>query len=293
MYIFGWRALTTPDVERLQAAKSLSWKELLSHCGGKKPAVDESGWKAIACRHLESADEALNKNRLQVAWTEVKAADRAFLLDEQDHGAYVSKARTLLNEIARFEGWPGSSIKDLLSGKDGSLLAPADLSRQAVVEAAFLRDDYFDTEYYKVRLRRRHLQQISGTMIAILCILLVCTYFKFLPLFTDMSQLLGVILMGTLGATLSVAQALLSADLTARITSQKVAAFLVWTRPVVGAVSAVILYTLLLANTYLKIFSDGLATRPEGIMVLALVAGFSERFIIGALGKIADAQKSK
>ena len=103
-------------------------------------------------------------------------------------------------------------------------------------------------------------------------------------------RLVTVILLGVLGATLSVAQAIAAADLTAKITSQRVGAFMVWMRPAIGATAAVVSYTLLLANDYLKIFNLELTKDFAVICVIALLAGFSERFIVGALNRVADLQ---
>jgi hypothetical protein len=65
---------------------------------------------------------------------------------------------------------------------------------------------------------------------------------------------------------------------------------MVWMRPAIGATAAVVSYALLLANDYLKIFNLELTKDFAVICVIALVAGFSERFIVGALNRVADSQ---
>jgi len=104
--------------------------------------------------------------------------------------------------------------------------------------------------------------------------------------YLQMDQLSGVLQ--------RVAQTIVTSDINTKVTVQRVGAFMVWMRPIIGATAAVIAYTLLLANAQLKVFFDGTFAEDFAVVaVIAIVAGFSERFIVGALGTIADTQAKK
>jgi hypothetical protein len=63
-----------------------------------------------------------------------------------------------------------------------------------------------------------------------------------------------------------------------------------WMRPAIGATAAVVAYVLLLANGSLHVFDTTLSQDFSVVAVIALLAGFSERFIVGALNRVAEAQ---
>ena len=101
-----------------------------------------------------------------------------------------------------------------------------------------------------------------------------------------------VILAGILGAGVSVAQSLLGADVSAKIPAQQIGSFLVWMRPVIGAAAALVAIALLGAGKEFKFLDENLFKNPAAILVIAFVAGFSERFITGAIERISE-QSSK
>ena len=283
-----------PDVERLSAAIASLRTELVRRVGGEEPDSKDKGWESAAFRHLKTAEQQLEQRKLQAAWVAVKAAEREFLFDKNDAAGVAGAGKVLLNEAENIGGWRGKSIKALLTDAAGKPIAEADLQPSTAARAMALRDDFFDTQYFKIQLRRRHLRNISTFLALALIALLGLTCQGHIEIFKGKTdQLLTVILFGMLGATLSVAQALVASDLTAKITAQQVGAFLVWMRPMIGAAAAVVVYVLLLANTHFKLVHEEIVTNFSAIVVFALIAGFSERFIVGALNKVADAQSAE
>lgn len=97
-----------------------------------------------------------------------------------------------------------------------------------------------------------------------------------------------MILFGALGAALSVAQSLITLDISAKIPAQQIGAFVVWMRPAIGAAAALVVLALLRANEHVHLLSE-VAVKPPIIDVFALLAGYSERFIVGALGTLEQA----
>ena len=286
----------SPESERLLAAMEAAEIELERRKGGQDPGTEKAGWLVAATRNLEKARGHLTDEAYQVAWREIKAAERTMLEDPKDGAGAESKAATMRREAESLEGRRGKAMIDLLCDDKGVLRANLKDDRSRIVEAAALRDDYFDTQYYRIELRRRHLINLFFLLLIALAVLVGLSYAGMIELFGGGSakgspeRLVTVILLGVLGATLSVAQTIVASDLNAKITSQQVGAFMVWMRPAIGATAAVVSYTLLLANDYLKVFNRELTEDFAVICVIALLAGFSERFIVGALNRVADSQ---
>jgi hypothetical protein len=92
-------------------------------------------------------------------------------------------------------------------------------------------------------------------------------------------------LFGVLGACLSVAPGLLAANVSNKIPAQQIGSFVVWMRPAIGAAAALIALVLLHANETFKIFNW--KVDQTGLTIaIAFVAGYSERFIVGAIERI-------
>jgi hypothetical protein len=89
-----------------------------------------------------------------------------------------------------------------------------------------------------------------------------------------------------LGAVLSVARGLLVADISAKIPAQQIGSFVIWMRPAIGAAAALISFVLLNAKVFTVMDWD--PASPTIIFTVAVVAGFSERFIVGAIERIAE-----
>jgi hypothetical protein len=296
-----------PEFERIAAAVDGAEIEIARREGNQQKDKPVGSWLAAAKEGIARAKTNFNSERkIQAAWRELKAAERAMLEDPTDKVGAESVAITLRREAETLEGRRGKAIVDLLCDDKGILLPDISDHRARIIQAAALRDDYFDTQYYRIELRRRHLMNLFILLLVALTALLTFSYFNMIELFAassvsssgktfnGFSRLLTVLLLGTLGASLSVAQTIVTTDINTKITVQRVGAFMVWMRPIIGATAAVIAYALLSANTDLKIFFEGkYADNLAVVAVIAIVAGFSERFIVGALNTIADSQAKK
>ena len=64
-------------------------------------------------------------------------------------------------------------------------------------------------------------------------------------------------------------------------------------RPVIGAAAALVAIALLGAGKEFKFFHEDLFKNPAAILVIAFVAGFSERFITGAIERIRSSQAKR
>jgi hypothetical protein len=199
--------------------------------------------------------------------------------------------------LDKVTGWRAKAISDLICDKDGALRkidSPSDIFR--VVDAVGLRDDHFNNSYFKILVRRRHLV----VLLLILFLTVLFCLFMWPPVVNTLlpQELQGplgfatVILAGILGAGVSVVQSLLGTDVSAKIPAQQIGSFLVWMRPVIGAAAALVAIALLGAGKEFKFLHEDLFKNPAAILVIAFVAGFSERFITGAIERISE-QSSK
>ena len=298
-----WRFFRNPEYERFVAALDAAEIDVMRRAANQDKDKPVGSWLGAAKEAIARARVRFEQeHKHQAAWRELKVAERTMLEDPTDKAGAEAIAITLVRDAENLEGRRGKAMIDLLCGDKRVLLANIGDQRARIIQAAALRDDYFDTQYYRIELRRRHLMNLFILLLVALAALLGFSFCSMIELFATpegktyngFNRLLTVLLLGTLGASLSVAQTIVTSDINTKVTVQRVGAFMVWMRPIIGATAAVIAYALLLANTQLKVFFDGKFAEDFAVVaVIAIVAGFSERFIVGALGTIADSQAKK
>lgn len=282
--IFG-----SPDYDRLAGAIEVAKIDFYK---------TNEDWANPAKQYLKIAEGYLQEWNIQQGWAAFKAAQRAILMNPNDPDAVRRAAIVLRREAKKLDDWRAEAIKDLICNSEGKLREDlgnlddkslADNLRARVLDAIALRDDGANTTYHKISLRRRSLFQLFLVLSIGIVICLALSYYKKIPApFNETQRIAAVILFGVLGATISVAQGLLAADVKAKIPAQQIGAFIVWMRPGIGAAAALIAYALVFANKQLNIITPLISDDFPIIAVIAFAAGFSERFIVGAIGKISE-----
>lgn len=237
-------------------------------------------------QYLTQAERCLKYCNLQRGWVNVLSARRTALAIFKDDQEVNRVADTLRHESERVTGWRSKAIAELIPE---SLPTAIDDERLAkLVTAVYLLDEYSNTSYFKILLRRRHLFTLFLELVlAILGSLLVWPVDDLPAPFHGIPGRFLIIFSGILGGGISVAQNLLSTDISAKIPAQQIGAFLIWMRPAIGAAGALLAVALIEAGNSMKIFTDGL-NNPGAILAIAFAAGFSERFITQAIEKISD-----
>lgn len=295
-----------PEYDRLAIGIAQAWIELdrqlhassAAPCEGAAesqapPVTITKPWARAACRFLLQAESCLAAWNIQEGWVALTAAQRAILANDADGEGILRAATALRQEARKLDGWRAKAIADLICGEDGELHedlksgALSEAQRMRVIDAIAYRDDFFHTSYFKILLRRRHLFQLFLLLWLVIAVAVLLAMLNILPdPLSDRQQLAWVFLFGILGAGVSVAQSLVAADVSARIPAQQIGAFVVWMRPAIGAAAALIAVPLLKAS---KLSIVGVAaTDPAVVLAVAFAAGFSERFIVGAIERIAD-----
>ena len=244
-------------------------------------------WWLSAKQRLDRAREYLATEDFHQGWVSLNSAQRALLLDPGDPDRVYRTAVGLRRDLEKVSGRRAKAIRDLICDEKGDLLPNLAQMPRRVVEAVGYRDDQFETNYFKIALRRRHLFLLFVLLLAGILLTLILSLANVLPdPFNRFGIMAGVVLFGTLGAGLSVARGLLVADISAKIPAQQIGAFVIWMRPAIGAAAALISFVLLSAKAFTLFNWD--PNSPMTIFTVAIVAGFCERFIVGAIESIAD-----
>jgi hypothetical protein len=277
-----------PEKERLRQGIDEAWADFdhQIRCYGRKRL--ETSWAQSAVHNLLDAEQKLAAGKTAPGWISTHAAQRAILSNPENPERAVRAAVALRREKEKVTGWRANVITDLIGDSNGC--TPVDIAKHQrhIVEALAVRDDYFRNNYFKISLRRRHLIQVACFLWFGILACVVASYRGVLPPpYDDRQQVLLVVLFGILGACLSVAQGLLASDVSARIPAQQTGAFVVWVRPAIGAAAA------LMALAVLDSRFLTLDTSLPGVTYLfAFAAGYSERFIVGAIEKMNPGKKS-
>lgn len=283
-----YKVFGSPDRDRLAGEISDTWIEF-----DRQVRRDGSGltepWARAACRLLLQADGYLADWNIQQGWVALQSAKRALLSKPNNEGG-IARAATMLRSEAekKITGWRSSAIKNLLGEPTG------ELESERVIEALWLRDDYFNTDYFKISLRRRHLFQLFLLLLLGIALCLLLSFLGKLPEpFIETRRVAAVILFGALGAVVSVSQGLLTTQGSAKIPAQQIGSVVVWMRPAIGAALALVALIILHANNGVTILSEKWNTNHIGvILVFAFIAGYSERFVVGAIERISEAVDS-
>ncbi len=300
-YLFG-----SPDRDRLAGAITETWVEFDNQIRSGNSIQFTEPWVRAAYQFLLQSEEYLADWNVHQGWVALLSAQRALLSGSADGGRIEVAAIALRREAEKITGWRSKAIEDLICGSKGELrqdlqITPPDKldsrAHERVISALSLRDDRFHTTYFKIMLRRRHLFQLFLALWISIASCLLLSYLGWLPPPLDNRKLVAVVvLFGMLGACLSVAQGLLTSDISDKIPAQQIGSFVIWMRPGIGAAAALVTLVLLHANKTFKVFGWD-TYDPTVIMTIAFVAGYSERFIVGAVERISQikdkSEKSK
>jgi hypothetical protein len=248
-------------------------------------------WETAAKRYRTIAKQFADQGNLNDAWTALKAADRELLHAYTDQEIEDEAARVRLEAESKLDDWRQKFIFQCIPAVDNEIMhernrcAP---SVEIVKECRRVLDDALDNKYRKLSLLRQRLKYSAFALIGSVLIAVAAWLIAIgtglspgdLPhLLSDWRSVLVVLNLGSLGASLSGLLSLRDQKLNVRIPDLREGwALLVW-RPVVGAASALVLVLLLQSGV------GGLALDSSAALVAAVVAGFSEQAVSGAVGR--------
>lgn len=281
------RLFGSAEKERLVQAIHETRSDFDEQIDRSSEGARESAWAKAADRNLNDAAQKLALGRLQQGWLSISAAQRAILANPENRKRIELVAISLRREADKLSGWRAKAISDLLCGPKGELRPDIAEDPERVIRAVELKDDYSHNNYFKIALRRRHLRQLLGILCLAIVVCMAASYEDLLPdSYNNTKQLGLVILFGVLGACISVGQGLLSSQVSVKIPAQQIGAFVIWMRPAIGAAAALAALAVIDANKAVNILNLHDQQWSNVVGLLALAAGYSERFIVGAIEKL-------
>jgi hypothetical protein len=287
------RLFGSAEKERLTQAINETRSDLDEQIERSTDGARQSGWAKAADRNLNDATQWLASGKLEQGWISTQNAQRAILANPENKKRIELVAISLRREADKLSGWRAKAITDLICGSKGELRPDIMENPERVISAVELKDDYSHNDYFKIALRRRHLRQLFGILCFAIVACMFASYKDLLPQpYNDTRQLGFVVLFGVLGACISVGQGLLRSNVSVKIPVQKIGAFVVWMRPAIGAAAAIAALAVIDANKAVNILNLKDAQWSNIVGLLALAAGYSERFIVGAIEKFSTAADS-
>jgi hypothetical protein len=261
-------------------------RRLGESCKNTNSVDKETGtitWKNTACRFLVDAKSALNSQDIDTGWQCLHAAQREEILGyEPDELA--ERSIMLRHEAGKLTGWRKDIIYKLIDKPDAQV--DSSISNRALFKAVQVRDEHYNNKYFKIALRRKNLFFLFVTILLIVGLIPLLSGFVGFPKpLNDWKMLLLVEIFGALGATFSVALTLTNRSVEAKIPDQILGSFVTWMRPAIGATAAVAAYVFSQAGLLAGIFKGDFQKIPL-ILSIAFIAGFSERLVINAIGKV-------
>jgi hypothetical protein len=194
-----------PRGERIATAIELFDRELEGRRA--RPGADQTAWWLAPARHLvEESRRYLAASRIDAAWDALQNAKRLAIHDLSEE-ELVARRLVLKREIhQKLTGWRLGAAQDLLGNTEKGL-------EERIISAQEVLDEHNSNVYMKLRLSRWALPTAALVLVGILVLLTVAVSFG---VFDDVSDdenfvlaneglLLGVMLLGMLGGTFSLA----------------------------------------------------------------------------------------
>ncbi|MCP5524626.1 MAG: hypothetical protein H7A46_24115 [Verrucomicrobiales bacterium] len=265
-------------------------RERLEAVKAREAAPAVAWWAAAAEHSLASAETALQELDLDGGWGAVHDAQR-FLVFGMNDAELVAQLASLSEETrVKLTGWRLKATTRLLPDPATVAAKPLDDEsrerlRQALVESLAVLHGHSDNSYHQLRLVGRQLNYLVVVCVLVLLgIFVASSQFAEIDSSLSVSALLPVALAGALGGIVS-AMWQLSRVGQSRIPEAWLQGVVTSGRPLVGAASALFIYAVLQSDLIQLI--DASKVGFSAALVLGFVAGFSEKFVLRTVEKVA------
>jgi hypothetical protein len=259
-------------------------------------AVSAGADVVLAKAELDAADLAYKQARFETAWVLLKAAIRAEILVGDATRLRVEAMAVQAETEAKLTSWrkqtasvaASAAIKLLDDARTANKTPPLDEVRRFLDEALKQRDEHLNNVFRRNAIVRR-LLTITAVMVFGGLVLLYLGSIYLTELLGSPKQLLLAMLMGAIGALVSIAASLVGDPVRERRLPEYAATLdITVVRPIYGAAFGVVIW--LLANASIVTLFKG---EPKALAVVALFAGYSERWFLRIVdGSIASKEKA-
>lgn len=290
---------------RLAAVLPIYYAELrnLEQHAAARRAVVPFPSVAGALALLNKASDALRQRDADLGWKCFHSAQRMAMpaLEQLDPEYFKVVAKAVLHEAkAKLSSWRKAAVLDALTRDDKDRTMRDDVSSSAVAASMLILHEHFGNLYHKVYDSQRQLRVLAVILlVAAAAFLILWPSIEWgtaaagsaedaetaIPLIS-LTALFAVALFGAMGACISGIRQLAVGATSGRIPDRLVAAWITITRPVVGAVAAMVLYFFLAGGLFPIVDLD--AGHFEAVLAVAFAAGFSEQLVWRAAERLTE-----
>jgi ADP-ribose pyrophosphatase YjhB (NUDIX family) len=286
--------LNRARVERLKGDLQTYIAELefadSKHAGNDKTP----NWAEQTKLLIKQSQTALKNGEIDIGWKNFHAAKR-MQMNGFSNNELTDAANTIRFEAEKLNEWRRKAIFNLIGDHDRPVQK---LKASTLITAAKIRDEHYHNVYYKNAL----VSKVFGILMLLLFlwIILITIFFNQTDLgnliITDnnmrsvslFSMILGVILFGLLGSTVSALFHFRDSSRVTRIPEIVSNNFITFVRVCVGAGSALLIFVFL-ESDFSGLFIQNIDLQPTNAytyFTLAFIAGFTERLLLNAISSI-------
>ncbi len=287
--------------KRLASAIEAYGKEL--ECRAARNLTLKNGLDTIKVA-LESARTAVVDGDVDGGWRHLLTAQRLelFYMETEELRATELMMR---REASKLDGWRKDAVLELIGTEEprqrqkaggeaqpGGQAQPITPELARVFRAALIRDEHYHNQAYKDGLRRSTFLLLSLILPAVVLALVAMSAHEYFACPASGScksfqRLLSMVVVGLLGATVSAMtdwpkNKSGSTKIPEAVSSVRVTIL----RLMMGPAAAIVLYFVVHSEFYGALFK-GVGPNGYGVLVVAFVAGFSERLVLRVVEAVA------
>ena len=239
-------------------------------------------WALQAQALLKQAKAYLSDYKIDEGWKSYHTARRMEIFGMNKHER-LSLAKSIGKEAGKLNEWRRDAIFTLLGSKKEEITESPDT--EVLVQAADLKDEHYNNQYYMNRLTHNLFWLLSGLLFLVLLSIVVyfLTYFNLYgkELETSLNltdELIGVLLFGFLGALTSAILFTRNLTKSSRIKEISSSQVMVLSKIFIGAGFSIFIFLLLRSSVAdsIKLFSFSIST-PLDFFAIAFASGFTEQ----------------
>jgi len=239
-------------------------------------------WALQAQALLKQAKAYLSDYKIDEGWKSYHTARRLEIFGMNKHER-LSLAKSIGKEAGKLNEWRRDAIFTLLGSKKEEITESPDT--EVLVQAADLKDEHYNNQYYMNRLTHNLFWLLSGLLFLVLLSIVVyfLTYFNLYgkELETSLNltdELIGVLLFGFLGALTSAILFTRNLTKSSRIKEISSSQVMVLSKIFIGAGFSIFIFLLLRSSVAdsIKLFSFSIST-PLDFFAIAFASGFTEQ----------------
>lgn len=261
-------------------------------------------WGIKAVSLLDSADQQLQNNNIDIAWKNYNASLRLTFYSLDENGLR-EQAKIIRAEAKKLNKWRTEAVFSLI----GTVEKPnLEVDADTLTQAAKIRDGHYNNMYHKNQM----VQKVFTTLLLFMVstIALICVYFYFIDVATLIQPsgtegvistnyvwiIIGVLLFGVLGGCVSSLFHIRDSSTVTRIPEVINDNFITSVRVLIGGGSALAIF-IILQSGFIQFFNENIIVdlepdNPFTYFTIAFVAGFTERLLLKAISSIiGDDQK--